>query len=128
MVLQGKSFHRMEVQVKHILVVDPWEACVLVFRRVILVADRIESLQRVRGRASYGLLSFVRFTLRLTLPISSAIIRDIMALREAGLASVAYFYFDFRDTEKQNLHNALPSLLTQLSARSDQCCDVLSRV
>jgi len=51
-----------------------------------------------------------------------------MALREAGLASMAYFYFDFRDTDKQNLHNMLPSLLTQLSARSDSCCDILSRV
>ena len=51
-----------------------------------------------------------------------------MALREAGLASVAYFYFDFRDTNKQNLRNALPSLLTQLSARSDSSCRILSRV
>jgi hypothetical protein len=51
-----------------------------------------------------------------------------MALREAGQASMAYFYFDFRDTDKQNLHNALPSLLTQLSARSDSYCDILSRV
>ncbi|KAN0138119.1 Ankyrin repeat-containing domain protein [Lactarius tabidus] len=59
--------------------------------------------------------------------LCSAIIQDIMALREAGLATMAYFYFDFRDTDKQNLHNALPSLLTQLSARSDSCCEILSR-
>ena len=51
-----------------------------------------------------------------------------MALREAGLASLAYFYFDFRDRDnKQNLHNALPSLLTQLSSRSDHFCNILSR-
>jgi hypothetical protein len=62
------------------------------------------------------------------LPISSAIIQDMMALRDAGLASVAYFYFDFRDTDKQNVHNALPSLLTQLSVRSDLYCNILSRV
>jgi hypothetical protein len=62
------------------------------------------------------------------LPISSAIIQDMMALRDAGLASVAYFYFDFRDTDKQNVHNALPSLLTQLSVRSDHYCNILSRV
>ena len=65
---------------------------------------------------------------KLTLLSSSAIIQDIMALRDAGLATMAYFYFDFRDTDKQNLHNALPSLLIQLSARSDSCCDILSRV
>jgi hypothetical protein len=51
-----------------------------------------------------------------------------MALRDAGTASMAYFYFDFRDTHKQKLHNLLPSLLTQLSARSDPCCDILSRL
>ena len=62
------------------------------------------------------------------LPSSSAIIRDIIGLREAGLASLAYFYFDFRDADKQNLHNALPSILTQLSARSDPCSEILARV
>jgi hypothetical protein len=51
-----------------------------------------------------------------------------MVLREAGLASLAYFYFDFRDTDKQSLHNALPSLLTQLSTRSDSFCEILSRL
>ncbi|KAH9016342.1 hypothetical protein EDB85DRAFT_1875056 [Lactarius pseudohatsudake] len=60
--------------------------------------------------------------------LCSTIVQDITALREAGLASMAYFYFDFRDTDKQNLHNLLPSLLTQLSARSDDCCDILSHV
>ena len=51
-----------------------------------------------------------------------------MALRNAGKASMAYFYFDFRDVDKQNLRNVLPSLLIQLSARSDPCCDILSRL
>jgi hypothetical protein len=41
---------------------------------------------------------------------------------------MAYFYFDFRDVDKQKLHNLLPSLLLQLSARSDPCCDILSRL
>ena len=52
----------------------------------------------------------------------------MLALQDAGLASVAYFYFDFRDTDKQNVHNLLPSLLTQLSARSDSRCEILSRI
>ncbi|KAH9166012.1 hypothetical protein EDB89DRAFT_255920 [Lactarius sanguifluus] len=60
--------------------------------------------------------------------LCSAIIQDIMALWEAGLVSIAYFYFDFKDTDKQNLNNLLPSLLTQLSTRSDSCCDILSRI
>ena len=41
---------------------------------------------------------------------------------------MAYFYFDFRDVDKQTVHNLLPSLLIQLSARSDPCCDILSRL
>ena len=51
-----------------------------------------------------------------------------MALRDAVSASMAYFYFDFRDVDKQKLSNLLPSLLIQLSARSDPCCDILSRL
>jgi hypothetical protein len=51
-----------------------------------------------------------------------------MALRDAGKASLAYFYFDFRDVDKQKLHNLLPSLLIQLSAWSDPYCDILSQL
>ena len=51
-----------------------------------------------------------------------------MALRDAGKASLAFFYFDFRDVDKQKLCNVLPSLLVQLSARSDACCDKLSQL
>ena len=41
---------------------------------------------------------------------------------------MAYFYFDFRDVDKQKLTNLLPSLLIQLSSWSDPCCDLLSRL
>ena len=51
-----------------------------------------------------------------------------MELRDAGMASMAYFYFDFRDVDKQKLCDVLPSLLVQLSARSDACCDKLSQL
>ena len=51
-----------------------------------------------------------------------------MTLRDAGLATVAYFYFDFRDTDKQNRRNLLLSLLSQLSGCSDLCCDMLHRI
>jgi hypothetical protein len=59
---------------------------------------------------------------------SSAVIQDILTLREAGLASMAYYYFDFRDTDKQNRRNLILSLLSQLSARSDLCCYILHRI
>jgi hypothetical protein len=41
---------------------------------------------------------------------------------------MANFYFDFRDVDKQNLRNLLPSLLIQLSAQSNHCCDILSQL
>jgi hypothetical protein len=49
-------------------------------------------------------------------------------MSEAGLASIALFYFDFRDSSKQDVRGALSSLLTQLSTESDACCGVLERL
>ncbi|KAH9009821.1 hypothetical protein EDB84DRAFT_1570969 [Lactarius hengduanensis] len=41
--------------------------------------------------------------------LCSAIVQDIVTLSEAGSASMAYFYFDFRDLDKQHIRNLLPS-------------------
>ncbi|KAH8999655.1 hypothetical protein EDB86DRAFT_651687 [Lactarius hatsudake] len=60
--------------------------------------------------------------------LCSAIVQHLITLRDAGSASVAYFYFDFRDLDKKNCHNLVSSLLIQLSSRSRPCLDVLSRV
>jgi hypothetical protein len=60
--------------------------------------------------------------------LSSAIIQHIMKLRDAGNAMLAYFYFDFRDEQKQNVRNAVTSLLVQLSAYSKPCCDIIYRL
>lgn len=59
---------------------------------------------------------------------SSTIVQDIEAIRKAGLALSAYFYFDFRDTEKQNRHNFLASLLVQICDRSTPSCSILSEL
>ncbi|KAH8984375.1 hypothetical protein EDB86DRAFT_3084585 [Lactarius hatsudake] len=58
----------------------------------------------------------------------SAIIQDIEGLCAAGLALMAYFYFDFRDTDKQHRRGLLSSLLCQLCAESDSCYKILSRL
>ena len=42
------------------------------------------------------------------------------------MATMAYFYFDFRDANKQGLRDLVPSLLTQLSASSAPRCNILS--
>ncbi len=49
-------------------------------------------------------------------------------MRQAGLASMAYFYCDFKDNYKQSRLDIIPSLLTQLSDQSDRCRDILSRL
>ena len=48
-------------------------------------------------------------------------------MRAAGLATMAYYYFDFRDVKKQNLYGLLSSLLSQLSSTSDSCSNILSQ-
>ena len=40
---------------------------------------------------------------------------------------MAYFYCDFRDEDKQNCHNLVLSIISQLCAQSDLCCNMLSR-
>jgi hypothetical protein len=45
-----------------------------------------------------------------------------------GSTTIAYYYFDFRVTEKQNRNGLLSSLLSQLSAKSDSFRDILSRL
>ena len=53
------------------------------------------------------------------------IIRDIKSTSNAGSALLAYFYFDFKDKEKQDLRALLSSLLIQLSDQSDIFFDIL---
>ena len=49
-------------------------------------------------------------------------------MHAAGLATMAYYYFDFRDAKKQDCYGLLSSLISQLSAESDSCYNILSRL
>ena len=62
------------------------------------------------------------------MPLRSAIIQDVESMRAAGLATMAYYYFDFRDVKKQDCYGLISSLILQLSAESDSCFDILSRL
>jgi len=46
-------------------------------------------------------------------------------MREAGLATVGYFYADFRDPAKHSARGLLSSLLIQLCIQSDELCEIL---
>ena len=56
---------------------------------------------------------------------SSSIITDIESICATGLASAAYYYFDYKEPGKQGRQGLLSSLLTQLCARSDRGYDIL---
>jgi len=49
-------------------------------------------------------------------------------MRAAGLATMAYYYFDFRDDKKQDGYGLLSSLISQLSVESDSCYNILSQL
>ena len=53
-------------------------------------------------------------------------IEDVKGMRKTGLASMGFFYFDFKDQSKQDARGALSSLLTQFAAQSDAYCESLS--
>ena len=59
---------------------------------------------------------------------SSAIIQDVQDMQAAGLAMMAYYYFDFRDVKKQDRYGLLSSFLSQLSAESDSYYEALSQL
>lgn len=59
---------------------------------------------------------------------SSSIIQEIKVECDSGLALMGYYYFDFRDTEKQDIRGLLTSLLAQLCAKSDSCYEILSKL
>ena len=48
-------------------------------------------------------------------------------MRKAGLASLAFFYCDFREDQKRGLRGLLSSLLVQLCHQSDSYCDILTK-
>ena len=64
----------------------------------------------------------------LMLSTSSSIIQHIMKLRDAEQATLAYYYFDFREKQKQNIRNFIISILVQLSEDSHPCSKIFYRL
>jgi hypothetical protein len=58
-------------------------------------------------------------------PSSSSIVKHIKALRNARLA---YFFFDFRNENKQSCNSLLRSLLFRLSTQSHHLSDILAHL
>ncbi len=49
-------------------------------------------------------------------------------MRKSGLASLAFFYCDFREDPKKDRRGLLSSVLVQLCRQSDSYCDILSNL
>jgi hypothetical protein len=58
--------------------------------------------------------------------VSSTIIEEIEIMRKCGLASLAMFYYDFREDQKRDRRGLLSSVLFQLCDQSDSYHDILS--
>jgi hypothetical protein len=61
------------------------------------------------------------------MPIRSAIVQNIEGMHAAGLVTMAYYYFDFRDVKKQDCYGLLTSLISQLYAESDSFFNIVSQ-
>ena len=66
------------------------------------------------------------FSRKLIALASSTIIENLDAMRNAGLASLGFFYCDFREDQKKELRGLLSSLLVQLYNQTDSYCDKIS--
>jgi hypothetical protein len=81
------------------------------------------------GKSTLSLVDFLGvFILGSQLSPSSTIIENIECMCEQGLASLAFYYFDFRDAEKNDLRGLLSSVLWQLFDQSDSFCDIVSQL
>ena len=106
--------------------VDPWQTYIL-FCSPLLDTPLTPIFVAGSGKSVLWFVFPVIVACVLSLLPSSEIIQDIWTEREAGSAIMAYFYCDFRDEDKQNCHNLVLSIISQLCAQSDLCCNMLSR-
>jgi hypothetical protein len=49
-------------------------------------------------------------------------------MQKCGLASLAFYYHDFKEDKKKDLRGLLSSVLVQLCRQSDSYCDILSEL
>lgn len=94
----------------------------------LLPRDDLVFRSRLRKEHTFVSLFLDVFILGPQLSPRSTIIENIECMCEQGLASLAFYYFDFCDTEKNHLRGLLSSLLWQLCDQSDSFCDIVSQL
>ena len=105
---------------------DQWKTsvfCVVLFP----ITDGYRLYSGCRKECHLVCLFSIIHVCELILFASSAVIEDICILQKSGLASLAFFYCDFRDDKKKDLRELLSSLLVQLGEQSDAYSAILSK-
>ena len=110
-----------------VALVGPWETYVFLAASACL-ALTAESYSGGWQKYSYVRIITIQHPKSFIGPTRSSIIQDVKRMHEAGLATMAYFYFDFRDAKKQDCFGLLSSLISQLAAESDPCYNTLSKL
>ena len=94
-----------------------------------MLSQRLMVLPLVAG-AGKSVLWYVNFWIflprELTVAVSSTIIKEIDTMRECGLASLAFYYHDFREDKKRERRGLLSSMLLQLCDQSNSYFEILS--
>ena len=110
-------------------IVDPWKTCVsvIILSSELLLTDSNYYRSGLWQKHHLVCCSSPRSCPSLFFA-SSSVIQDLMDACETGSAIMAYFYFDFKDLNKQSSLDLLRSLVLQLSTRSSPCCDILHHV
>jgi hypothetical protein len=109
--------------------VDPWPTFAYpYFLPVFSIADIFPHMVSwIRKKCPLvSVITIFNFFCGLTFTTSSSIVEDVQAICQTGLATLAFFYFDFRDVRKQDARSLLSSLVTQLCHESDRFSEFLS--
>ena len=126
MVLREQDVNRMEGE--RVTFMDSWETYVFRTTDQRPTSIACSSYSGCRKEHTSVRHNFVGLFEVINGATRSAIIQDVKGMHAAGLATMAYYYFDFRDVKKQDCYGLLSSLISQLSTESDSCYDVLSKL
>ena len=92
-------------------------------------ANKLVLFKAGAGKSTLMYVMIVRACSRLFRAFTrSAIIQDIKDEHAIGEAKIVYYYFDFRDSKKQDCYGLLSSLIVQLSVNSELCSNILSKL
>jgi len=126
LVLRRKHLSTVEESDNRFVTLDPWKTCAMFYFFPDIISCRIIFV----AGSGKSVLWFVNPCIILsgspTSSASSAVIEDIATMCKPEQASMAYFYFDFRNVNEQHPHDLISSFLSQLSTRSHPRYDILS--